>query len=70
MAVSSWGVNDPEAVKLWSRRTMEEALKMTLANRFAGTDSDSLLQIKDETSKSAGDRITCILRINCGPLIA
>ena len=63
MAVSSWGVNDPEAVKLWSRKTMQEALKMTLANRFSGEDSDSLLQLKDETSKSAGDRITTILRM-------
>ena len=42
---------------------MQEALKMTLANRFSGEDSDSLLQLKDETSKSAGDRITTILRM-------
>lgn len=28
-----------------------------------GTDSNSLIQIKDDTSKSAGDRVRCILRM-------
>lgn len=63
MATSSWGVNDPEAVKLWSRKTMHEALKMTYASRFIGTDSNALLQLKDETNKGPGDRITNILRM-------
>ena len=63
MANTSYGVNDAEAVKLWSRKTMHEALKMTYASRFIGTGSDSLCQIKDDTAKSAGDRIRCILRM-------
>lgn len=63
MATSSWGVNDNEAVKLWSRKTMHEALKMTYASRFLGSDSNSLCQILDDTNKSAGDRIRCILRM-------
>lgn len=63
MAVTSYGVNDPEAVKRWSLKTMREALKMTMASKFMGDDSNSLLQVKDELNKAAGDRITCILRM-------
>ncbi len=32
MAVSSWGVNSPVAVKLWSRKLFQEALKQTWIN--------------------------------------
>lgn len=63
MATSDWGVNSPEAVKLWSRKTMHEALKMTYASRFIGSDSNALCTIKDETSKGAGDRVRNILRV-------
>ena len=63
MATSSWGVNDAEAVKLWSRKTMHEALKMTYVSRFLGSDSDSLVQIQDDTAKGPGDRIRTILRM-------
>lgn len=63
MATSDWGVNAPEAVKLWSRKTMREALKMTYASKFMGSDSNALCVVKDDTSKSAGDRIRCILRM-------
>lgn len=31
--------------------------------KFAGPSSDSMIQIKDETQKSAGDRITYGLRM-------
>lgn len=63
MAVSSWGVNDPLAVKLWSKKLAVEALKQTWASKFMGTDSSALIQIKDETQKSAGDKVTFGLRM-------
>ena len=63
MATTSYGVNAPEAVKLWSRKLMREVLKETWASRFMGKDSNSVIQIKDETSKSAGDRVRTILRM-------
>ena len=63
MATSNWGVNDAEAVKLWSRNTMHEALKTTYASRFMGSDSNALCQIVDDTSKSSGDRVRNILRM-------
>lgn len=63
MAATSYGVNDPLAVKLWSKMLSVEALKQTWASKFFGTDSSALIQIKDETQKSAGDQITYGLRM-------
>ena len=63
MATTSYGVNDPLAVKLWSKRLAVEVLKNVWAARFMGPTSSSIIQIKDETSKSAGDRITYGLRM-------
>ena len=63
MAMTEYGVNAPEAVKLWSRKLMREALKQTWASKFMGRDSNSLCQVKDDLKKSAGDRIRNILRM-------
>ena len=63
MAVTEYGVNAAEAVKLWSRKLMHEALKQTWASKFMGRDSGSLVQVLDDTSKGPGDRIRCILRM-------
>lgn len=63
MATTTYGVNDPLAVKLWSKRLIREALKATFANKFMGESQDELIQIKNETSKSAGDRVTVGLRM-------
>lgn len=63
MAMTEYGVNANEAVKLWSRKLMREALKQTWSAKFFGTGSDSLCQIIDDTSKGAGDQVRCILRM-------
>jgi N4-gp56 family major capsid protein len=63
MADTSYGVNHPLAVKLWSKKLFHESLKSTYFGRFMGTGSDNLIQIKSETSKSAGDKITFGLRM-------
>ena len=63
MAVTSYGVNHPLAVKLWARRLFREALKATYIWKFMGTDTNSLVQVRDETSKGPGDRITTGLRL-------
>ncbi len=63
MATTSYGVNDALAVKLWSKTLIREALKATYAFRFMGETDDALCQIKNETSKSAGDKITYGLRM-------
>jgi N4-gp56 family major capsid protein len=63
MATTEYGVNHPLAVKLWSKKLTREALKRTYVSRFMGRTANSLVYIKDETSKGAGDRITCGLRM-------
>ena len=60
---TSYGVNDNEAVKLWSRKLMREALKQTWASRFMGKTSNDLCTVKDDLQKSAGDRVRNILRM-------
>lgn len=63
MAQTSYGTNDPLAVKLWSKRLAVEVLKNTWLMKFAGEGSANIIQIKDETQKSAGDKITYGLRM-------
>ncbi len=63
MATTSYGVNDPLAIKLWSKKLAVEALKETYFGRFLGETSDSLIQIKTESTKGAGDKITVGLRM-------
>lgn len=63
MAVSSWGVNAPEAVKLWSRKLFHEALKRTWMSKFMGADSNSLIQIVNDASKGPGDQVRVTLRM-------
>lgn len=63
MADTSYGVNDALAVKLWSKRLIREALKATFVNQFMGESQDELIQVKTETSKGAGDKITFGLRM-------
>jgi len=63
MAQTSYGVNAPEAVKLWRKRLAREALKATYVQKFIGQGDDSLIQEISETNKSAGDRVTVTLRM-------
>jgi len=63
MANTNYGINHPLAVKLWSKKLFHEALKTTWIYRFLGTDSNSVVQIKNDLSKDAGDRIRCGLRV-------
>jgi N4-gp56 family major capsid protein len=63
MATTSYGTNDAMAVKLWSKRLAVEVLKTTWCSRFMGDGNGSIIQIKDELSKSAGDKITYGLRM-------
>ena len=62
MAVTSYGVNDALAVKLWSKRMDVEALKETHFASYVGTTSSALAQEMTETKKGAGDQVTWGLR--------
>jgi len=63
MALTSYGVNAPEAVKLWSKTLAREALKATQIQHFIGESASSLVQEKTDFKKSAGDRLTMTLRM-------
>lgn len=63
MAITSFGVNDALAVKLWSKKLAVEALKATEIAPLIGDDSNSIIQRKMETSKGAGDQVTFGLRM-------
>lgn len=63
MATTAYPVNHPLAVKIWSKKLLREALKETFVSRFMGTSKDSLVYVKKELSKSAGDRIRVGLRM-------
>lgn len=63
MAVTSYGVNAAEAVKLWRRRLFRESLRNTVLFRFMGEDTNSIVQIQDDTSAGAGDRVRVTLRM-------
>lgn len=62
MAITTYGVNDALAVKLWSKRLDVEALKETFYADYVGSTGSYLAQEMTETKKGAGDSITWALR--------
>lgn len=63
MTDSVFDTNHPLAVKLWSKKLAREAQKATYFARFMGTSANSLIHVKTETGKDAGDRIRVGLRV-------
>jgi N4-gp56 family major capsid protein len=57
MAITAFGTNDAQTVKIWSTLTMREALKATLFRKFLGTGKKAIIQRLTELEKSAGDTI-------------
>ena len=58
MAVTEFGVNASQTVKLWSKMTMREALKGTLLfKKFVGSSKRSIIQQVTDLEKSAGDTV-------------
>jgi hypothetical protein len=64
MAMTEFGPNHPLAVRLWAKRLFVESLRETFIDRFIGTsDTNAIIQMRDELNKSAGDRVTFGLRL-------
>lgn len=63
MSQTEFGPNHALTVRLWAKRLFVESLRETFMDRFTGTDKNSLIQLRDELSKSAGDRVTMGLRV-------
>lgn len=63
MAQTEFGPNHPLAVRLWAKRLFVESLRETFIERFIGTGKNSVVHMRDELQKSAGDRVTVGLRL-------
>lgn len=63
MAQTTYSSSNNLTVKLWARKLSVEALKMTWWSKFMGNDTSSVIQILDNTQKSAGDSVTVGLRV-------
>jgi N4-gp56 family major capsid protein len=57
MAVTAFGTNDAQTVKIWSSLTLREALKATLTEKIMGSGKGAIIQRLTELEKSAGDQI-------------
>lgn len=63
MSVTSYGVNDALAVKLWSKKLDHEALKYTDIGPLIGDGADSIIHRKTELDKGPGDKVTYGIRM-------
>ena len=62
MATTAYGVNHPLAVKIWAKKLFHDTIGSTFVGKFTGKSDTSLIQLRTELSKDAGDRITVGLR--------
>lgn len=58
MATTTFGVNDANAVKLWAKRLGFQIVYRTELSALIGEDPNSIIHLKSETAKSAGDQVT------------
>jgi N4-gp56 family major capsid protein len=57
MAITAFGTNDAQCVKIWSKTTMREALKKTFIKQFMGTGKKSVIQKLTNLESNAGDTV-------------
>jgi N4-gp56 family major capsid protein len=62
MSSTNFTSSDPNTLKLWSRKIWNDSVKETVYGRLIGTSDRSIIQVKDELSKSEGDRVRFGLR--------
>ena len=62
MAYTSFAVNDAYAVKLWSKMLVVAEREALDIAPLIGSDDNSIIQMKSETSKGSGDSVTFGLR--------
>lgn len=60
---TEFALNDPLAVQRWSTSLAVEAAKKQYFSKFIGTSNDSLIVLKNELNKGAGDKVTVGLRM-------
>ena len=63
MPATEFPLNDPLAVQRWSTSLGVEAAKKQYFAKFIGTSPDSLIILKNELNKAAGEKVTVALRM-------
>ena len=63
MSFTNFGIGDPMAQKLWSKKLAVEANKSIDIDPLVGTSDGSIIQEKTETKKGNGDQVTFGLRM-------
>jgi hypothetical protein len=66
MAITAFGTNDSQTVKIWSTMTFREALKQTLFYKFLGTGKKAIIQRLTDLESQAGDQIKYDLLLQMG----
>lgn len=66
MAITAFGTNDAQTVKLWSTMTLREALKKTMFKKFLGKGKDAIIMRLTELERQAGDNIKFDLLLQMG----
>lgn len=62
MAVRTYAVGDSEVGKFWNKRLAREALKQTVIAPFVRDDGNAMCEVRSDTQKGGGDRVTYTLR--------
>lgn len=62
MADTSYGVNHPLAVKVWTRKLIHEPYRSGWFSKFVGEDSNSLIHLHSDLQKGPGDTVYPMLR--------
>jgi N4-gp56 family major capsid protein len=60
--VTEFAVNDPSARKIWAKDLGVEVPKVMYFSKFMGSGDTSMIKVKRELTKQAGDQITMELR--------
>lgn len=63
MADTVFAAGDALAVQVWAKKLFVESLKATQLDKFIGTGSDSVIQVRDELNKGPGDKLFYGLRM-------
>ena len=63
MAKTTFDINHPLAVSLWSKSLANEAYRRTFLGKFMGQDEDSLIMEKTDFKRGSGDNITFGLNV-------
>lgn len=62
MATTQFDSNNDLTLKLWAKAAFKDAVKETLFGKLIGKSERSIVQVRDDLQKSAGDRIRFRLR--------